>query len=114
MPHFEILSEKIYLLENSQFPVYHRQKLYSTFSIVFIHSLFILGSIVANVQFAKIRRLFLLMKTVKLINIKSKVNIHLPITARCCLSILPENITKPLFLLMFAVGKDKQHRAVMG
>ena len=114
MPHFEILSEKIYLLENLQFPVCHRRKLYFTFSIVFIHSLFILGSIVANVQFAKIRRLFLHIKTVKLINVKSKVNVHLPITTRCWLSILPENITKTSVFLVFAVGKNKQHRAVMG
>ena len=31
---------------------------------------------------------------------------------RCCLSIPPENIRKPLGFLMFSRGIDKQHRAV--
>ena len=35
-------------------------------------------------------------------------------TARCCLSIPPENIRKPLGFLMFSGGIDKQHQAVMG
>ena len=33
-------------------------------------------------------------------------------TARCCLSILPENIRKPKGFLMFSGGIDKQHLAV--
>ena len=32
----------------------------------------------------------------------------------CCLSIPPENIRKPLGFLMYSVGKDKQHRPVLG
>ena len=37
-----------------------------------------------------------------------------PVTARCCVSIPPENIRKPLGFLMFSGGIEKQHRAVMG
>ena len=35
------------------------------------------------------------------------------LTARCCFSIPPENIRKPLGFLMFSGGIKKQHRAVM-
>ena len=33
-------------------------------------------------------------------------------TARCCLSIHPENVRKSEVFLMFSGGIDKQHRAV--
>ena len=33
---------------------------------------------------------------------------------RCCLSIHPENIKKPLGFLIFLGGIDKQHWAVLG
>ena len=36
------------------------------------------------------------------------------ITARCCLSIPPENIKKPLGFLMFSRDIDKQNWTVMG
>ena len=36
------------------------------------------------------------------------------ITARCCFSILPENISKILGFLMFSGGIEKQYQTVMG
>ena len=44
----------------------------------------------------------------------SSIEFAQPITARCCLSIPPENIRKPKGFLVFSGGIDKQHRAVMG
>ena len=35
------------------------------------------------------------------------------ITAWCCFSIHPENIKKPLGIMMFSGGIEKQQRAVM-
>ena len=35
-----------------------------------------------------------------------------PITARCCFSILPENIRKPLGFLMFSRGMEKWYRVI--
>ena len=36
------------------------------------------------------------------------------ITARCCFSIPPENISKPKGFLMLSGDIEKQHRAVLG
>ena len=46
------------------------------------------------------------------INIK-RILVNQPITARCCFSIPPENIRKPVGFL-FSGGIEKQHQAVMG
>ena len=43
----------------------------------------------------------------------NKCNIK-PIPARCCFSIPPENIRKPVGFLIFSVGIEKEHWVVMG